>query len=150
MARDAGCPVADLLRSEEARARIRPEAYVSDEVGLPTLRDILAELARPGRDPRAGFSVFAFDESVGDIKDLREGMRLPGIVTNVTKFGAFVDVGVHRDGLVHVSQLADRFVRDPSEVVAAGREVMVTVIGLDLKRGRINLSMKRDPVVGAA
>jgi uncharacterized protein len=149
MARDAGCPVADLLRSEEARARIRPEAYVSDEVGLPTLRDILAELARPGRDPRAGFSVFAFDENVSDIKDLREGMRLPGIVTNVTKFGAFVDVGVHRDGLVHVSQLADRFVRDPSEVVAAGREVMVTVIGLDLKRGRINLSMKRDPVVDA-
>ncbi|MFH1914036.1 MAG: Tex family protein [Pseudomonadota bacterium] len=148
MACDAGCPVADLLRDETARERITPEAYVSDEVGLPTLKDILAELARPGRDPRAGFSVFAFDENVSDIKDLREGMRLPGIVTNVTKFGAFVDVGVHRDGLVHVSQLADRFVRDPSEVVAAGREVMVTVIGLDQKRGRINLSMKTDPVMG--
>jgi uncharacterized protein len=149
MARDAGCAVADLLGDEAARQRITPEKYVSEDVGLPTLRDILAELARPGRDPRAGFSVFAFDENVSDIKDLREGMRLPGIVTNVTKFGAFVDVGVHRDGLVHVSQLADRFVRDPSEVVAAGREVMVTVIGLDQKRGRINLSMKRDPVVGA-
>ncbi|ADU61169.1 Tex-like protein [Pseudodesulfovibrio aespoeensis Aspo-2] len=148
MARDAGQTVADLLGDEAARQRIIPEKYVSEDVGLPTLRDILAELARPGRDPRAGFSVFAFDENVSDIKDLREGMRLPGIVTNVTKFGAFVDVGVHRDGLVHVSQLADRFVRDPSEVVAAGREVMVTVIGLDQKRGRINLSMKRDPVIG--
>ena len=148
MARDAGCSVADLLGDEAGPAAHRPgNIRVRRTVGLPTLRDILAELARPGRDPRAGFSVFAFDENVSDIKDLREGMRLPGIVTNVTKFGAFVDVGVHRDGLVHVSQLADRFVRDPSEVVAAGREVMVTVIGLDQKRGRINLSMKRNPVV---
>ncbi|WP_285906033.1 Tex family protein [Pseudodesulfovibrio pelocollis] len=147
MARDAGCPVADLLRDETARARIRPEAYVSDEVGLPTLKDILAELARPGRDPRAGFSAFAFDENVSDIKDLREGMRLPGIVTNVTKFGAFVDVGVHRDGLVHISQLADRFVRDPAEVVAVGREVLVTVMAVDHARGRITLSMKGDPAI---
>ncbi|MUM77334.1 S1 RNA-binding domain-containing protein [Pseudodesulfovibrio sp. F-1] len=146
MARDVGCAVADLLRDEAARGRIRPEAYVSEEVGLPTLRDILAELARPGRDPRAGFSAFAFDDSVSDIADLREGMRLPGIVTNVTKFGAFVDVGVHRDGLVHISQLADRYVADPAEVVAVGREVLATVIGVDHARGRISLSLKGGPV----
>jgi uncharacterized protein len=147
MARDAGCSVADLVNDEAARQRLSLADYVSDEVGLPTLGDIMAELARPGRDPRAGFSAFAFAEGVSDIAHLRTGMQLPGIVTNVTKFGAFVDVGVHRDGLVHVSQLADRFVRDPSEVVAAGREVLVTVIGVDEKRGRINLSMKRDPVI---
>jgi uncharacterized protein len=147
MARDAGCSVADLVNDEAARQRLSLDDYVSDEVGLPTLGDIMAELARPGRDPRAGFSAFAFAEGVSDIAHLRTGMQLPGIVTNVTKFGAFVDVGVHRDGLVHVSQLADRFVRDPSEVVAVGREVLVTVIGVDEKRGRINLSMKRDPVI---
>ncbi len=144
MAKDAGCSVADLVNSAEARDRIRIEEYVTEEVGLPTLRDIMAELAKPGRDPREEFSPFSFAEGINDIKDLREGMRLPGIVTNVTKFGAFVDIGVHRDGLVHISQLADRYVRDPAEVVAAGREVEVSVIGLDLQRGRINLSMKSD------
>jgi len=142
MARDAGCSVRELMDEPEARTRISMDSYVSEEVGLPTLRDIMAELSRPGRDPRAEFSAFSFTEGINDIADLHEGMRLPGIVTNVTKFGAFVDVGVHRDGLVHISQLADRFVRDPSEVVAPGREVVVTVIGLDQKRGRINLSMK--------
>jgi uncharacterized protein len=147
MARDAGCGVTDLMGDDAARRSLDLNAYVSDEVGLPTLRDIMAELARPGRDPRAGFTAFAFAEGVSDIAHLHPGMRLPGIVTNVTKFGAFVDVGVHRDGLVHVSQLADRFVRDPSEVVAAGREVMVTVIGVDQQRGRINLSMKHAPVI---
>lgn len=148
MAKDAGQTVAELMRSDAARQSIRIKEYVSEDVGLPTLRDIMDELSKPGRDPRAEFSVFAFAEGINDIADLHEGMRLPGIVTNVTKFGAFVDVGVHRDGLVHISQLADRYVRDPSEVVAAGREVMVTVIGLDLKRGRINLSMKNDPQPG--
>jgi len=142
MARDAGYSVRELMDEPEARTRISMDSYVSKEVGLPTLRDIMAELSRPGRDPRAEFSAFSFTEGINDIADLHEGMRLPGIVTNVTKFGAFVDVGVHRDGLVHISQLADRFVRDPSEVVAPGREVVVTVIGLDQKRGRINLSMK--------
>jgi len=145
MAKDAGCSVADLIVDPDAGDRVRVEAYVSDEVGLPTLKDIMAELARPGRDPRAEFSAFSFAEGVNDIKDLEIGMKLPGIVTNVTKFGAFVDLGVHRDGLVHISQIADRFVRDPSEVVAAGREVEVTVIGIDEKRGRINLSMKKNP-----
>lgn len=142
MAKDAGCSVADLIRDETARQRVRIDNYISDEVGLPTLHDIMDELAKPGRDPRAGFNAFSFAEGVNDIKDVYEGMKLPGIVTNVTKFGAFVDIGVHRDGLVHISQLADKFVRDPSEVVAAGREVEVTVIGVDEKRGRINLSMK--------
>jgi len=147
MAKDAGCSVSDLMADPGIRDHIRLENYVSDEVGLPTLRDILDELARPGRDPRARFSAFSFAEGINDIRDLQTGMKLPGIVTNVTKFGAFVDIGVHRDGLVHISQLADRFVRDPSEVVAAGREVEVTVIGIDEKRGRINLSMKMNPVV---
>jgi len=118
-------------------------SYVSNEVGLPTLRDIMNELAKPGRDPRAEFSVFSFAEGVNDIKDLYEGMKLPGIVTNVTKFGAFVDIGVHQDGLVHISQLSDSFVRDPSDVVAAGKEVEVTVVSVDVQRRRIGLSMKK-------
>ncbi len=142
MAKDAGCSVAVLMQDASARERVRIADYISDDVGLPTLQDIMAELAKPGRDPRAEFSAFSFAEGVNDISDLREGMTLPGIVTNVTKFGAFVDIGVHRDGLVHISQLADRYIRDPSEVAAAGREVTVTVIGVDTKRGRINLSMK--------
>lgn len=144
MAKDANCTVAELIKDGTARNRVKIENYISDEVGLPTLRDIMDELAKPGRDPRAEFSPFTFTEGINDIKDLHEGMKLPGIVTNVTKFGAFVDIGVHRDGLVHISQLADKFVRDPAEVVAAGREVEVTVIGVDVKRGRINLSMKKD------
>ncbi len=142
MAKDVGCSVVDLINDATTRDRVKVDSYVSDEVGLPTLRDIMDELTKPGRDPRAEFSVFSFTDGVNDIKDLHEGMKLPGIVTNVTKFGAFVDIGVHRDGLVHISQLADKFVRDPSEVVAAGREVEVTVIGVDVQRGRINLSMK--------
>ncbi|WP_319470494.1 Tex family protein [uncultured Pseudodesulfovibrio sp.] len=147
MAKDAGCSVSDLLSDESARSTIDLDRYATGDVGLPTLRDIMAELARPGRDPRAEFTAFSFADGINDIADLTVGMQLPGIVTNVTKFGAFVDLGVHRDGLVHISQLADRFVRDPSEVVAAGREVQVTVIGIDTKRGRINLSMKKNPVM---
>lgn len=143
MARDLGCTVERLLDDEGARSRIRLEDYVSDEVGIPTLQDIMAELARPSRDPRAAFSVFSFDEGVREITDLHTGMKLPGIVTNVTNFGAFVDVGVHRDGLVHISQLAERFVSSPAEVVAVGQEVEVTVVEVDTKRGRISLSMKK-------
>ncbi|WP_319583465.1 Tex family protein [uncultured Pseudodesulfovibrio sp.] len=143
MARDAGCSVAELVANADSRARVDIESYVSEDVGLPTLRDIMNELAKPGRDPRAEFSVFSFAEGVNDIKDLHEGMRLPGIVTNVTKFGAFVDIGVHQDGLVHISQLSDGFVRDPSDVVAAGREVEVTVLSVDVQRRRIGLSMKK-------
>ncbi|MDD3313724.1 Tex family protein [Pseudodesulfovibrio sp.] len=143
MAKDVGCSISELVADDESRARVDINAYVSDEVGLPTLRDIMNELAKPGRDPRAEFSVFSFAEGVNDIKDLHEGMKLPGVVTNVTKFGAFVDIGVHQDGLVHISQLSDSFVRDPSDVVAAGKEVEVTVLSVDVQRRRIGLSMKR-------
>ena len=142
MARDAKCAVPELLADPTARACVRLADYVDRDTGLPTLKDILAELEKPGRDPRAGFSAFAFAEGVNKIEDLRPGLELPGIVTNVTKFGAFVDIGVHRDGMVHVSQLADRFVADPAEVVGVGREVLVRVVEVDLQRGRIALSMR--------
>jgi uncharacterized protein len=141
MAGDAGSTVPDLLASADARSRIDIHAYVDSEVGLPTLRDIMSELEKPGRDPRSSFEVFSFAD-VHDIKDLEPGMHLPGIVTNVTTFGAFVDIGVHRDGLVHISQLADRFVRDPAEVVRVRQQVRVRVTEVDRERGRIGLSMK--------
>jgi protein Tex len=142
MARDAGAPLADLVENEDAVSRLRLERYVSDDVGLPTLEDIVAELRRPGRDPRESFEPPAFRADVAELKDLKEGMKLEGVVTNVVAFGAFVDVGVHQDGLVHVSQLADRFVRDPSDVVQVGQKVTVTVRSVDLERNRIGLSMR--------
>jgi uncharacterized protein len=148
MAADLGCTVADLLRDAKLRAKIQLERYVTDTVGLPTLKDILAELAKPGRDPRARFEAFAFDASVNKPEDLKVGMKLPGIVTNVTAFGAFVDIGVHQDGLVHVSQLADTFVKDPAEVVKPGQKVRVTVTDVDLPRQRIALSMRSAPQLG--
>ena len=142
MGKDAGCMVVDLMQQESLRKQIDVRRYVSDSVGLPTLTDIMAELAKPGRDPRAVFAVFAFAEGVHSIEDLQPGMKLPGIVTNVTKFGAFVDIGVHQDGLVHISQLADRFVKDPAEVVKVRQPVMVRVLEIDLKRRRIALSLR--------
>jgi uncharacterized protein len=142
MAADAGCKVEELLANDAARRKIDLNKYVDDQVGLPTLKDILAELAKPGRDPRKQFELFSFQDGVEKPTDLMIGMKLPGIVTNVTAFGAFVDVGVHQDGLVHVSQLADHFVRDASEVVKVGQKVHVTVVEVDLKRNRIALSMK--------
>ncbi len=145
MAADAGCKVADLLRDESLRKKVEPRKYVSDTVGLPTLNDIMQELAKPGRDPREKFEAFAFAEGVEKIEDVQPGMKLPGIVTNVTAFGAFVDIGVHQDGLVHVSQLADRFVKDPNEVVKVQQRVMVTVMEVDLERKRIALSMRTNP-----
>jgi len=145
MAADLGCTVADLIRDEALRARIDLDRYVSENVGLPTLSDILAELAKPGRDPRESFEVFSFSDDVRTIEDLAVGMKLPGIVTNVVDFGAFVDVGVHQDGLVHVSQLADRYVEQPSSVVRVGQQVTVTVLDVDVERNRIGLSMRRDP-----
>ena len=148
MATDAGCSVTELISSSAARTKIKLEAYVSDEVGLPTLRDIMAELAKPGRDPRKQFEVFQFAEGVEKPSDLTLGMKLPGIVTNVTAFGAFVDIGVHQDGLVHISQLADKFVDDPNKVVKVGDKVQVTVTELDLQRNRISLSMKARPDIG--
>jgi uncharacterized protein len=145
MASDLGCSIVELLSDEELRERIDLAKYVTETVGIPTLTDILAELAKPGRDPRQGFEVFAFSGEVQKMDDLRPGMRLPGIITNVTAFGAFVDVGVHQDGLVHVSQLADRFVKDPRDVVRAQQQVTVTVLEVDLERKRISLSMKTNP-----
>ncbi len=143
MAKDLGCTVRDLLASEEARTRIDVARYVTETVGLPTLKDIMAELDKPGRDPREQFEAFAFTEGVERIEDVKPGMKLPGIVTNVTAFGAFVDIGVHQDGLVHVSELADRFVKNPGDVVKVHQKVMVTVLNVDLARKRISLSMKR-------
>ncbi len=145
MAKAQGCNVKDLMTDESMRSRIDLGDYVSDAAGLPTLRDIMAELARPGRDPRQEFEPFAFAEGVQAIQDLEEGMRLPGLVTNVTAFGAFVDIGVHQDGLVHISQLADRFVRNPGEVVKVNQRVTVTVLQVDIDRKRISLSMKDRP-----
>jgi uncharacterized protein len=145
MSADLGCSVPELLGKEDLRKRLDLTKYVSAEVGLPTLKDIVAELAKPGRDPRKQFELFSFQDGVEKTSDLQVGMKLPGIVTNVTAFGAFVDVGVHQDGLVHVSQLADHFIRDASEVVKVGQKVQVTVVEVDLKRNRIALSMKAKP-----
>jgi len=143
MAKDAGCGVEDLLKNESVRKGIELGRYVDAEVGLPTLRDIMAELEKPGRDPRPPFQAFRFAD-VHDMADLHPGMTVPGVVTNVTRFGAFVDVGVHQDGLVHISNLADRYVRDPSEVVRTGQQVRVTVLEVDAKRRRIGLSMRTE------
>ncbi len=142
MAKDQGCSVSDLINNKDAREKIDIKRYVTDEVGLPTLTDIMKELEKPGRDPREQIEAFEFDSSVQTIDDLHEGMELPGIVTNITNFGAFVDIGVHQDGLVHVSQLADRYVSDPTQVVRLHQHVRVRVIGVDLRRQRISLSMK--------
>lgn len=142
MAKDNGCSVSDLINNIGTREKIDIKRYVTDEVGLPTLTDIMKELEKPGRDPREQIEEFEFDASVQTIDDLHEGMELPGIVTNITNFGAFVDIGVHQDGLVHVSQLADRFVSDPTQVVRLHQHVRVRVIGVDLRRQRISLSMK--------
>jgi uncharacterized protein len=142
MAADLGVPLRELIADETRLAAIDPVRYVSDSVGLPTLRDILSELRKPGRDPRAGFEAPAFRDDVTEPKDLREGMELEGIVTNIVAFGAFVDVGVHQDGLVHVSQLADRYVSDPNQVVTVGQRVTVRVMSVDLQRNRIALTMK--------
>lgn len=144
-AKDLGCGIKDLMTSKELRQKLDLRKYISDNVGLPTLSDILLELEKPGRDPREKFELFAFDESVHAIGDLKVGMTLPGIVTNVTAFGAFVDVGVHQDGLVHISHLSDRFVKDPNEVVSVQQKVKVTVVEIDIPRKRIALSMKADP-----
>ena len=142
MAKDLSCKVADLLADESLRKQIQLSQYVTADVGMPTLTDIISELAKPGLDPREKFEAFEFADGVNNIKDLRIGMTLPGIVTNITNFGAFVDIGVHQDGLVHVSQLADKFVKDPNEVVKVSQKVMVRVTEVDEARKRIALSMK--------
>jgi len=144
MAKDLNTTVGELMRRAELRRSIELDKYINEAVGLPTLRDIMAELNKPGRDPREEFSAFAFAEGIEKIGDLCEGMRLPGLVTNITAFGAFVDIGVHQDGLVHISQLSDRYVKDPNDVVKVQQQVEVRVLAVDLDRGRIALSMRQE------
>jgi len=150
MANDLNCSITDLLNNKELRKQIKIANYVSDTIGLPTLKDIVNELEKPGRDPRKSFEIFSFAEGIERPEDLREGMTLPGIVTNVTNFGAFVDVGVHQDGLVHISHLSDTFVDDPNKIVKVSQQVTVTVLEVDLKRNRIALSMKGNDNKSAA
>jgi protein Tex len=149
MAADLNCTIEQLMSDKELRKQISLQKYVTEKIGLPTLTDIMNELDKPGRDPRKSFEIFAFDNSVHEIKDLKIGMKLPGIVTNVTNFGAFVDIGVHQDGLVHISQLSNTYVSDPNTVVKVAQQVTVTVTEVDVQRKRIALSMK-DNVVSAS
>ena len=144
MAKDLGTTVTALMKDPQLQKQIKPQQYVTDEIGLPTLNDILKELAKPGRDPREQFEAFSFTDGVNEISDLRIGMKLPGIVTNITNFGAFVDIGVHQDGLVHTSQLANRFVANANDVVKVHQKVEVTVMEVDAARKRISLSMKTE------
>lgn len=146
MASDMKCSLADLIEKPQLRKEIDLKKYITDKIGMPTLQDIMVELEKPGRDPRQKFELFSFSDEVSKIEDLKIGMTLPGIVTNVTKFGAFVDIGVHQDGLVHISQMADRYVSDPSEVVKAQQKVKVHVLEIDVKKKRISLSMKSKAV----
>lgn len=145
MAADLGVTLPELIAEPARLAQVNLQRYVGADIGLPTLRDILAELRKPGRDPRAEFVTASFREDVSEVKDLKEGMTLGGIVTNVAAFGAFVDIGVHQDGLVHISQLADRFVKDPNQVVKVGQPVQVRVLSVDLQRARIALTMRKGP-----
>ncbi|WP_277466824.1 Tex family protein [Parabacteroides sp. PF5-6] len=142
MAKDLNCSVAELIANKELKKKLRLEEYTTDKVGMPTLRDIMDELDKPGRDPRQAIQVFAFDPTIKTIEDLREGMILPGIVTNMTNFGCFVDVGIKENGLVHISELADRFITDPTQVVSIHQHVRVKVLSVDLARKRVQLSMK--------
>ena len=150
MAKDLNCKVSDLMKDESLRKQIRLQNYVSNTVGMPTLNDILYELAKPGLDPREQFETFSFSEGINAISDLHVGMTLPGIITNITAFGAFVDIGVHQDGLVHLSQLSNRFVKDPNEVVKVSQKVMVKITEVDVLRKRIALSMKTDLALPAS
>jgi len=145
MAEDLSCSVSDLISNSSLRQKIRLEKYVTDIIGIPTLKDIMSELEKPGRDPRKEFELFSFKEGVNEISDLEKGMVLSGVVTNVTAFGAFVDIGVHQDGLVHISHLADKFVENPHSFIKVNQKVQVTVIDVDAERKRIALSMKSAP-----
>jgi len=150
MAKDLGATVEDMMKKSEIRNWIDISKYVTDTVGLPTLKDIIEELAKPGRDPREKFEEFSFAEGVEKIEDLKTGMKIPGIVTNITAFGAFVDVGVHQDGLVHISQMADRFVKKPADIVKVQQKIKVIVLEVDIERKRISLSMRTDAGQSAA
>lgn len=144
MARDSNCSVSQLIRNDALRARIDLNKYVTNMIGLPTLQDIIEELAKPGRDPRKEFKLFQFKEGVTKPEDLKPGMKIPGVITNVTNFGAFVDLGVHMDGLIHISQLSDKYIKDPNEIVQVNQKVEVTVLEINASRGRIALSLKKD------
>jgi uncharacterized protein len=142
MAKDLNCSISDLIKEKTCREKIRLEKYVTEKTGMPTLLDIMAELDKPGRDPRQGIKVFEFDPNIRDITDLREDMILPGIVSNITNFGCFVDIGIKEKGLVHISEMADRFVADPTEIVSIHQHVKVKILSVDMERKRIQLSMK--------
>ncbi|MBP7533153.1 MAG: helix-hairpin-helix domain-containing protein, partial [Chitinophagales bacterium] len=142
MAKDNNCTIADLIAQKELRSQINLQKYLTDKVGLPTLTDIMAELAKPGRDPRQDFETTTYDERVTSIDDLHEGMILAGVITNVTNFGAFVDIGLHESGLIHISELSDRRITDPKQVVKLQQKVTVRVLSVDKQRKRIQLSMK--------
>ena len=143
MAKDLGATVPDLIGQKELRQKVDLNKYTTATIGLPTLKDIMNELEKPGRDPREQLTEFSFDPNVHTVDDLREGMVLPGIVTNITNFGAFVDIGVHQDGLVHISQMADRYISTPTDVVSLHQHVEVKVVEIDRKRNRIGLSMRK-------
>ena len=142
MAKKAGCSVTDLISNEDLRKQLKLEDFITDKVGLPTLTDIMTELSKPGRDPRQKFELFEFDKNVNSMDDLKSGMILDGLVTNITNFGAFVDIGVHQDGLIHVSQLADKYVKDPNTIVKLNQKVRVKVLEVDKERKRIQLTLK--------
>jgi uncharacterized protein len=143
MASDLRCSIADLMREKTIRNSIRLDQYLSEKTGMPTLQDIMQELDKPGRDPRASIQVFEFDPNVKTFADLREGQTLPGIISNITRFGCFVDIGIKENGLIHISNLADRFVSDPTEVVSLHQHVQVKVLSIDPERKRIQLSLVR-------
>jgi len=145
MASDIRCSVSELMNRDDLKSKLNLENYLSGDIGMPTLNDIISELAKPGRDPRKKFESISFDEGVNEVEDLKVGMTLPGVITNITNFGAFVDIGVHQDGLVHISHLSDQFVSDPGKVVTLSQKVSVTVVEVDIQRKRISLSMKSDP-----
>ena len=142
MAKRLNVEVKDLIGNKDLIAKINPKEYIEEDFGIETVNDIIAELEKPGRDPRKTFEVFEFNKNVRTIKDLKVGMQLFGIVTNITAFGCFVDVGVHQDGLVHISQMSDQFIKDPNEIVKLNQKVNVRVAELDIERKRISLSMK--------
>ena len=142
MARELDCTVAELMRSGELRGRVNRDLYIEGDIGLPTINDIMTELGKPGRDPRERFEAFAFVAGITSIDQLEPNMKLPGIITNVTRFGAFVDIGVHTNGLIHISELSDSFVKNPADVVKVNQKVIVTVLAVEKERNRISLSLK--------
>ena len=141
MATDLDVKITELMQEKALRQQINLETYITSTVGMPTLTDIMQELEKPGRDPRENFEQFSFAQDVDKLEDLKEGMTLPGIVTNITNFGAFVDIGVHQDGLIHISQLANHYIKHPSEVVSVHQKVQARILSIDIKRKRISLSI---------